>query len=40
MKFGYVVFEICEGTDRQTDRQTDTLITTLCTAVGGKVTMN
>ena len=27
IKFGRVVFEICEWTDRQTDRQTDMFIT-------------
>jgi len=25
VKFGFVVFELCEQTDRQTDRQTDLL---------------
>ena len=26
-KFGYVIFELCDPTDRQTDRQTDILLT-------------
>jgi len=30
VKFGRVVCETYEQTDRQTDRQTDTLIATLC----------
>jgi len=33
VKFGRVVFEICERTDRQTDRQTDTLIAILGTPI-------
>ena len=31
-KFGHVVFELCE----QTDRQTDILVTILCTPPGGR----
>jgi len=42
VKFGRVVFEICEQTDKQTDRQTDrhtdTLIAKLCTPTGREVT--
>jgi len=33
VKFGPVVFEICEQTDKQTDRQTDTLITIPCSVI-------
>jgi len=36
VKYGCVVFEICERTDKQTDRHTDTLIATLLTTTGGK----
>jgi len=36
VKFGRVVFELCQ----QTDRQTDILITILCASAGGKVTIN
>jgi len=43
VKFVYVVFKLCEWTDRQTDRETDTrthtqdvLIMILCTAPGAK----
>jgi len=32
VKFGHVVFEICE----RTDRETDTLIAILCTHTGGE----
>jgi len=39
VKFGRVVFELCEQTDRQTDRQTDILITILCTSISSKVTI-
>ena len=43
-KFGQVVFEICEWTDKQTERQTDrqrqtdivTLIVMFCTPTGAK----
>jgi len=30
VKFGLLVFEICEQTERQTDKHTDPLIATLC----------
>jgi len=36
VKFGRVVFELCEQTNRQTDR----LITILCASAGGEVTIN
>jgi len=42
VKFGCVLFEICEWTDIQTEKgytdiDTDMLITILCTIIGGKV---
>jgi len=39
VKYGHLMFEICERTDRQTDKQTDvqTLIAILRNPTGGKV---
>ena len=42
VKFGCVLFEICEWTDIQTEKgytdiDTDMLIAILCTIIGGKV---
>ena len=38
VKFGRVVFALCERAERQTNKQTDMLITVLCTPPGGEVT--
>jgi len=37
VKFGRVVFETCNRTDRQTSRHTDTLMTILCSRPGGEI---
>jgi len=39
MKFGHVVFETCERTDKQTDKHTDTLIAILHIATGSEATI-
>jgi len=40
VKFGHVVFELCERVDRQTDKQTDILVTIFRTLVGGEAIIN